>query len=160
MTKRSLAELSPQEILHVAMRVEERNAQIYENYATMFEWYEPEIARAFRELAEHEREHGRRLAQIYRERYGETTPELTDADIREIVEAPVFEDGEALIYDRARRRQAFEVGREAERRARAFYAGLAERIPDATLRALFRELSEIEAEHEAFFLQQLAEPES
>jgi rubrerythrin len=154
---RSLAELSPQEIVKVALWIEERNARIYENYAEMFEWYEPDAARAFREMAREEREHGRRLAALYAERYGEATCDLTDADIRELVEAPVFEDGEAVIYDRVSRRQAFDVGLQAERRARAFYAELAERAEDPALRALFAELAHIESEHEAFFVRKLAE---
>ncbi len=155
--KRSLAELSPQEALAVAIWIEERNARIYENYAEMFEWYEPDTARAFREMAGEEREHGRRLAALYAGRYGEAACEVTDADIRELVEAPVVEDGEALIYDRASRRQALDVGLQAERRARAFYAELAERTEDPALRALFDELAHIESEHEAFFVRKLAE---
>jgi rubrerythrin len=155
--RRSLAELSPQEILWVALRIEERNARIYENYAEMFEWYEPDVARTFREMAREEREHGRRLGVMYAERYEDAVCDLTEEEIREIVEAPVFEDGEAFIYDRARRRHAFEVGREAERRARAFYAEMAERATDAAVRALFRELAEIESEHEALLAQKLAE---
>ncbi|GBC78058.1 hypothetical protein HRbin08_01544 [bacterium HR08] len=153
---RSLAELSPPEVLKVAIWIEERNARIYENYAEMFEWYEPDVAQTFREMAREEREHGRRLHAMYVERYGEVTCDLTDADIRELVEAPIFEDGEAFVYDRVRRRQALEVGLLAERRARAFYTELAERIEEAALRALFRELAEIEAEHEAFFVRKLA----
>ncbi len=155
--RRSLAELSPQEILWVALRIEERNARIYENYAEMFEWYEPDTAQTFREMAREEREHGRRLGAMYAERYGEAACDLTEEEIREIVEAPVFEDGEAFVYDRVRRRQAFEVGREAERRARAFYTEMAERTTDAAVRALFRELAEIESEHESVFAQRLAE---
>jgi len=155
--KRSLAELSPQEVLTVAMWIEERNARIYESYAEMFEWYEPEAARAFREMAHEEREHGRRLAALYAERYGEAICELTDEDIREVVEAPIVEDGEALIYDRASRRHAFDVGLQAERRARALYAELAARAEDPALRTLFDELARVESEHEAFFVRKLAE---
>ncbi len=155
--RRSLAELSPPEVLKVAIWIEERNARIYENYAEMFEWYEPDVAQTFREMAREEREHGRRLHAMYAERYGEATCDLTDEDIRELVEAPIFEDGEAFVYDRVRRRQALEVGLLAERRARAFYMESAERVEEAALRALFRELAEIEAEHEAFFVRELAE---
>lgn len=158
--KRSLAELSPQEILTVAIWIEERNARIYENYAEMFGWYELDAARVFREMAHEEREHGRRLAALYAERYGEATCSLTDADIRELIEAPLFEDGEALIYNRASRREALDVGLQAERRARAFYAELVERTEDPALRALFGELAHIESEHEAFFVRKLAEANS
>ena len=52
--KRSFASLTPQEGLHVAIFIEERNAEIYRNFAEMFAQFgDPdslEISLAFREM--------------------------------------------------------------------------------------------------------------
>jgi rubrerythrin len=153
--KRSLSELSPHEVLKVAISIEERNARIYENYAQVFNWYEPDVALEFSQMAAEERSHGQRLEQIYREKYGDLECDVTEEQVVEIVEAPVLEDGEVFIYDRMRRWQVLQIGLKAERFAREFYIKLAERVSDQELRALCRELAEIEGEHEAFFLREL-----
>lgn len=155
--KRSLTELKPHEVLKVAVWIEERNAQAYENYAQMFEWYEPDLARAFQEMAVQEREHGRKLSEMYQQKYGDLACDLTDQDIIEMVEAPVLEDGETFIFDRTRPRDALEVGLKAERLAKAFYADLAKKAEDPDQRALYQELADVEVEHEAFLLRKIEE---
>jgi len=61
--KRSFASLTPQEALHVAIFIEERNAEIYRQFAEMFaEFRDPEsleIAAAFWDLFNEERRHGK-----------------------------------------------------------------------------------------------------
>src|SRR6516164_7254022 len=60
--KRDFASLSTQEALHVAIFIEERNAEIYHQFAEMFaEFRDPEsleIAAAFWDMATEERKHG------------------------------------------------------------------------------------------------------
>jgi erythrin-vacuolar iron transport family protein len=157
--KRSLVDLKPHEVLRVAVWIEERNARAYENYAEMFEWYEPEITQAFLEMAAEEREHGERLQAVYKKRYGDLVCNLTDSDITEIVEAPMLEDGETFIHNTTRRRDVLEVGLKAERFAQAFYSRLAETTEDDEQRALYAELAGVETEHEAFLLKKIAELE-
>jgi rubrerythrin len=63
--KRDFASLTAQEALHVAVFIEERNANIYSQFAEMFaEFRDPEsleIAAAFWEMSNDERRHGTML---------------------------------------------------------------------------------------------------
>ncbi len=59
---REFASLTPQEGLHVAIFIEERNAQLYRQFAELFaEFKDPEsleIASVFVDMAQEERSHG------------------------------------------------------------------------------------------------------
>jgi rubrerythrin len=72
--KRTFASLSPQEGLHVAIFIEERNAEIYRNFSELFAQFgDPDsfdISLAFREMSCEERRHSSRLQQRYSELYG------------------------------------------------------------------------------------------
>ena len=63
--KRAFASLNAQEALHVAIFIEERNANIYRQFSEMFaEFRDPEsleVASAFWEMSEEERDHGTAL---------------------------------------------------------------------------------------------------
>ena len=146
--KRDFASLNPQEALWVAVRIEERNAQIYENFALMFQGYDPETVEIFKEMATEEWQHMDQLDARHRERYGEQELTLGPADIRQPVEAPIVTAGELFIYDGLSIREALEVGLRAEREARDFYRELAGRTADAALRSLYQELADAENEHE------------
>ena len=146
--KRDFASLSPQEALWVAVGIEGRNAQIYENFATMFRDFDDQTLAIFTEMAAEERQHGRELAARYRERYGFQELALRPEDIREPVEAPLVAEGELFIYEGLSLRQALEVGLRAEREAQNFYHQLAERTADQALRALYQELADTEDDHE------------
>ena len=71
---RSFAELDAQEALHVAIFIEERNAEIYHRFASMFtEFGDVEsqaIAGVFWEMAEEERRHSSMLQSRYCQQYG------------------------------------------------------------------------------------------
>jgi rubrerythrin len=70
--KRPFASLTPQEALHVAIFIEERNANIYREFAEMFaEFRDPEsleMASAFWEMSNEEQCHGRSLQKCYFDR--------------------------------------------------------------------------------------------
>ena len=72
--KRYFASLTPQEALHVAAFIEERNAEIYHQFAELFaEFHDPEsleIASTFWDMAAEERNHGTELQKRYFDRYG------------------------------------------------------------------------------------------
>src|SRR5262249_20481974 len=85
--KREFASLSAQEALHVAIFIEERNAEIYHQFAEMFaEFRDPEsleIASTFWDMATEERRHGTQLQKRYFDRYGTRPCAVTEDDIRE-----------------------------------------------------------------------------
>jgi len=153
---RSFASLTAQEALHVAIFIEERNADIYRQFAEMFaEFRDPEsleIAAAFWDLFNEERRHGTMLQQRYSDRFGTSACAITEEDIRELIEVPKLENGEIFAAPKVRdgwspRQRAFLVAQAAEQTAARFYQDLAESTEDKDLRALYQELADMESSH-------------
>jgi rubrerythrin len=161
--KRSFQSLSPQEALHVAIFIEERNAQIYHQFAEMFASFQDsaslEIAGVLWDMAIEERHHSSLLQRHYTAKYGQGACALTETDILEIIELPqldnaeIFEpEAEAVIAHR----RALRIALDAEYRAQAFYAELAQTADDPDLRSLYVELSAFEEDHVLFLERRLA----
>ena len=154
--KREFSSLSPQEALHVAIFVEERNAEIYEQFADLFSEFKDEesieIAGVFWEMAEEERAHGTELQDRYMERYGTQQCAVTEEEIRDIIELPKIENCNIFAFTRAKilvvpAAQALQVALSAERAAQRYYARLIEITRDPGLRSLYKELSQFERDH-------------
>ncbi len=161
--KRSFQSLSTQEALHVAAFIEERNAEIYHNFAEMFASFQDsaslEIAGVLWDMAGEERHHGTLLQERYTAQFGQAACALTEVDIWETIELPQLTDQE--IFDSAADSatthiRALKVALQAENQAREFYASLARVAEDAGLRALYLELSSFEATHVEFLQRRLA----
>jgi rubrerythrin len=94
--KRSFASLDPQEALHVAIFIEERNAALYHRFAEMFVEFRDseslEIAGVFWEMAVEEKNHSSILQGQYTEKYGNSRCALTEEDLVEWIEVPKLED--------------------------------------------------------------------
>ena len=95
--KRSFASLNPQEALHVAIFIEERNAELYQQFAEMFAEFRDseslEIASVFQEMAAEEKDHSSKLQTRYMERFGTSSCALTEEDLVELIEVPRLEAG-------------------------------------------------------------------
>jgi rubrerythrin len=162
--KRSFQSLSPQEALHVAAFIEERNSELYHQFAEMFASFQDlaslEIAGVLWEMAAEERDHGTRLQERYTAQYGLAACALTEADIVETIELPQLNDQE--IFDSsstapgAAHGRALKVALEAENQARNFYAELAATTDNPETRALYAELSSLEAGHVEFIERRLS----
>ena len=164
--KRDFVSLSPQEALHVAIFIEERNAEIYHQFAEMFaEFHEPEsleIASTFWDMANEERQHGTLLQKRYFERYGTRPCAVTEEDIRDFIEVPRLENGDIftiskLKIGRSPRQMALEIALAAEQNAVRYYARLAETTTDPELRELYREFTEFETGHTDWLDRKVAE---
>ena len=154
--KRDFASLSAQEALHVAIFIEERNAEIYHQFAEMFaEFRDPEsleIAAAFWDMATEERKHGTALQKRYFERWGTRPCAVTEEDISDFIEVPRLENGEIftiskLKVGRSPRELALEIAMDAEQNAVRYYHRLSETTVDEALKALYREFVDFEAGH-------------
>jgi rubrerythrin len=154
--KREFTSLTPQEALHVAIFIEERNAELYQQFAELFaEFKDPEsleIAQVFWDMAIEERNHGTLLQERYFDRYGTQACVVTEEDICELLEVPRLESGELFAISRGKgvispRKAALQVALEAEEMAMRYYAQLVERTPDRNLRAMYAELANFEADH-------------
>jgi rubrerythrin len=154
--KREFASLTPPEALHVAIFIEERNATIYHQFAELFaEFHDPdslEIAGAFWDMANEERQHGTLLQSRYFDRYGNRPCAITEEDIRDFIEVPRLENGEVfsvrqLKNSRSPRELALQVAVASEQGAQRYYTRLSEMTEDTELRALYRELADFETDH-------------
>jgi rubrerythrin len=162
--KRSFISLSPQEALHVAIFIEERNAELYHRFAEMFVEFRDveslEIAGIFWDMAVEEHHHSTRLQQLYSERFGNSACAVTEEDIHEIIEVPSLEDGNVLKKVSTTipaRESALQVALKAEQGARKYYGEIAEHTTDSKLRKLYTELAEFETDHVEYLERKLSE---
>ncbi len=152
---RQFSSLNPQEALHVAILIEERNAGIYQRYAEMFsEFRDPEsleVSNVFWDMSVEENRHSYLLKGSYRERYGDAPCSLTEEDLRDMIEVPklegsdIFEAVESVLA--GPRQRALRVALDAEKSAQNFYVELVNRTDDEALRRLYIELSTMEDSH-------------
>ena len=157
--KRDFSSLTAQEALHVAIFIEERNAQIYTQFAELFAEFRDaesmQMAEVFWEMAEEERCHGTMLQERYFERYGPHNCVVTEDDIHDLIEVPKLQNGEIFAIIRSKTThsphyKALEIALAAEESAHKFYSRLMPRTEDEALRRIYRELTEFEDDHSTF----------
>ncbi len=162
--KRSFASLNPQEALHVAIFIEERNAELYHQFAEMFVEFRDneslEIASVFWEMAAEEKDHSSKLQGRYMERFGTSSCALTEEDLVELIEVPRLEEVDFFPAPErnkvSARDRALQVALNAERSAQKYYASLVEQTEPGPLRQLYRELTEMEDGHVASIEQKMS----
>ena len=152
---RVYSSLNSQEALHMAIFIEERNADIYQRFAEMFnEFGDPEsleIGNVFWDMSVEEKRHSLLLQGKYSDRYGNAKCELTEEDLMEMIEVPKLESSELFEAVEAvmagPRQRALRVALDAEKSAHDFYAQLVSATEDPSLRRLYIELSTMEDGH-------------
>jgi rubrerythrin len=162
--KRAFGSLSPQEGLHVAIFIEERNAEIYRNFSEMFAQFgDPdslEISLAFLEMSLEERHHSSRLQQRYAERYGTRPCSVTEDDVSDLIEVPNLHSADVFNVHESDptspRDKAFAVAIVTEKAAADFYRRLADGTHDPGLRAFYQEFVQVESQHSSWLEQRVA----
>lgn len=141
-------DLTPREVLTLAIDVERQNAGRLETLADLFTDYDAEVRALFLRLRDEELDHGAMLERAWTERFGnEPRPAVGEIDVEEVVEAVEVEHGEHAIFDDLKVEDALRMVRRAEEAAHAFYVKAAERTTDETLRRLYQELADMENNH-------------
>jgi rubrerythrin len=163
--KRAFASLNHQEALHVAIFIEERNAEIYHRFAEMFVEFRDsdslEIASVFWDMAVEEKHHSTLLQAKLMEEYGTASCTLTEEDLADLIEIPNLEDGDvfAAVRETERsqaRERALQVALTAELRAQRYYSELVKSTPHGPLQRLYNELAEMEDGHAAYIQRKLS----
>src|ERR1051326_3749606 len=148
---RSFESLSEQEILALAISLEEEDARIYDDFADGLQETYPEQAKKFAAMRRDEDSHRHRLLNLYRERFGEHIPLLRRGDVRGFVRRrPV---------GRVRPRGLRAVQKEAEvmeLETMRFYEAAARKTTDVGIRQLLGDLTE-EERHHAHTAEQIAQ---
>jgi rubrerythrin len=140
---RSFRSLSEQEILALAISLEEEDARIYDDLADGLKTSHPAQAEQFRALRAEEDGHRHRLLDLYREKFGDHIPLIRRQDVKGFIRRrPVW-----LVRPlglEAARKQAEAMELETKR----FYETAARKATDAGVRQLLGDLAEEERKHE------------
>jgi rubrerythrin len=154
---RTFKSLNEQEILALAISLEEEDARIYADLADGLKTSHPAQAEEFRHIRAEEDGHRHRLLDLYQEKFGDHIPHIRRQDVKGFVGRKPVWLVRPLGLDAARKQAAMmeaETGR--------FYEKAARRATDARVRQLLGDLAEEERKHEhlAEGMAARAEPES
>ena len=142
--KRSFKDLSPAEVLALAISLEEEDSRILQEFARLLRPNYPKAAAELDAMRGEEDGHRHRLVNVFRRRHGEEIPLLHREDIKGFVRRDPISSIQPWDIARIRSYVALmelETGR--------FYSKAAATTTDAELRQLLGDLAEEERHHEA-----------
>jgi erythrin-vacuolar iron transport family protein len=145
---RSFHELTEQEILALAISLEEEDGRIYGQFAEKMRSEYPKTAEALAAMRDEEAEHYRQLVDAYRQRFGDHIPLLRKQDVKGFINRRPIWLNRMLTVKQIRAEAA-----SMEQETRRFYEKAAEKMTTLPIRELLTSLAQQEAQHVA-----LAEP--
>lgn len=137
-------DLSEQEVLALAIALEDEDGRIYGEFAEGLAEDYPSTAKLLREMQREEEEHRDSLTTLFRSRFGEHVPLIRRQDVRGFVSRPPVWLIEPIGPKMVRRTV---LSMESE--TRDFYAAALRKIIDPATRKLLSDLSEAELKHTA-----------
>ena len=140
---RTFESLSEQEILALAISLEEEDERIYADYAEGLRQTFPDTAAMFDGMREEESGHRRRLIELYRSKFGEHIPLIRRNDVRGFIDRKPIWLTKPLRLEAVRKEAAT-----MEVETRRFYEKSADRTQDASIRQLLNDLAQEERSHE------------
>ncbi|MDG3444475.1 iron exporter MbfA [Nitrospirillum amazonense] len=141
---KDFSDLTEQELLALAVSLEEEDARIYDEFATGLRENFPESAKVFNALAAEENGHRHRLIELYRQRFGEHIPLIRRQDVRGFVQRKPVWLIRPLSLETVRQQAEL-----MEAETKRFYTRAARRSTDAAIRQLLGDLADEERRHEA-----------
>lgn len=145
---RNFKDLDEQEILALAIALEEEHSRIYAAYAHALSETFPASAKVFEEMAGEENDHRRWLIELHQQRFGEHIPLIRRQDVKGFIRQDPIWLMKPLGLDKVRQ-QAEAI----EFETRNFYARALERTSDAGVRKLLGDLIAAENKHVSLALQ-------
>ncbi len=134
--------LTEQEILALAISLEEEDARVYEDFAAGLQDNYPEQAEKFRIMRREEDGHRHRLLELYKGKFGDHVPLIRRQDVRGFVDRkPVWLTRPLGLKTVQTTAESMEV------ETRRFYEAVARRTTDAGIRQLLGDLAEEERNH-------------
>lgn len=141
---KTLAELTEQEVLALAISNEEEDSRIYLTFALRLRADFPATAQMFEEMAAEEQDHKNMLLDVYQRRFGPQMPYITRQDVRGFLKrSPIWLMKDLRIEKVRRQAELMEL------EAGNFYAKAAENARDVEVRKLLGDLALIEKGHQA-----------
>ncbi len=139
---KSFDQLTEQEVLALAISLEEEDAKIYDSFAQGLREHHPDAAADFDRMREEENGHRHRLLTLYRERFGERLPYLRRQDVKGFVSRrPVW------LVQPLGLRAAMRTAETMELETQRYYEAAAKRTSDAGIRQLLGDLIAEERRH-------------
>ncbi len=140
---RSFDTLSEQEILALAISLEEEDERVYADFADGLRQSFPATAGVFAKMREEESDHRNRLLDLYRQKFGEHIPLIRRQDVKGFVQRKPVWLIRPLGLDSVRKQaSAMEV------ETRRFYERASARTNDVSIRQLLDDLAQEERTHE------------
>jgi len=152
--------LSAQDVLDLAILVEDEAAERYEELAHQLETHRtPEAAAFFRTMVRNEATHRARLLERRTRLYGDAPRAVSRAMLWD-VEAPEYDEARAFMSVR----QAMETALRSEEKAHAYFVAALVHVREPEVRALLEELRDDEVLHQEMIRREMArlemEPEA
>ena len=141
---KNFSDLSEQELLALAISLEEEDSRIYDEFAHELDANYPDTANMLWAMAAEENGHRHRLLNLYRKRFGEHIPLIRRQDVKGFVARKPIWLSRPLGLDKIRA-QAEVMEAETKR----FYTRAALLSQDASIRQLLGDLAAEERRHEA-----------
>ena len=139
---KKFSDLSEQEILALAISLEEEHGRIYGEYAVGLREGFPASASVFDEMAQEENEHRRWLIDLFQKKYGAHIPLIRRQDVKGFVNHEPIWMVRPLGLDKVRA-QAEAI----EYETRQFYEKALQRATDVEVRKLLGDLAAAERQH-------------
>jgi rubrerythrin len=140
---RTFKSLTEQEILALAISLEEEDARIYDDFADGLQADFPATAEALRKMRAEEDGHRHRLIELYRQQFGEHIPLIRRQDVKGFVQRRPIWLVRPLGLNAVRKQIA-----EMELETKQFYAKALQQTTDAGIRQLLGDLAEEERKHQ------------
>jgi len=142
---RSFKDLSPSEVLALAISLEEDDARIYGDFASRLKEIYPSTANMLEKMRDEERTHAARLMEMHKQRYGDHIPFIQREDVKGFIRRKPLWLARTLNV-----RQVREMVEVMEEESMRFYQSAAKLTTDLAVRTLLDELAAVEQEHESF----------
>jgi rubrerythrin len=139
---RSFKSLSEQEVLALAISLEEEDARIYDDFADGLKADYPATAEALQQMRIEEDGHRHRLIDLYRQKFGEHIPLIRRGDIQGFVQRKPIWLVRPLGLPAVRKQTEL-----MELETKRFYETAARQARDASVRQLLGDLAEEERKH-------------
>jgi erythrin-vacuolar iron transport family protein len=140
---KNFSELTEQELLALAVSLEEEDNRTYSDFAAALRDAYPGTAKLFSSMADEEDRHRHRLLDLYRQKFGEHIPFIRRQDVRGFVERKSVWLLRPLGLDTVRAQAEL-----MEAESKRFYARAARYSSDASIRQLLGDLAAEEKRHE------------
>ncbi len=139
---RAFSSLSEQEILALAISLEEEDARIYDDFADGLKNDFPATAELLKEMREEEDGHRHRLIELHRQKFGEHIPLIRRQDVKGFVQRRPIWLARPLRIDAVRRQIEL-----MEAETTRVYERAIQQSTDAGIRQLLGDLAEEERKH-------------